>query len=143
MKNLERMAELFSDLEAEVIKLVAENNSGHPLQDVFDQCVAQAETGKGEERHGHGDDFMDQPWVDLTNSFGLGGPLFQASKKMREAVQFLGTTDDHKFKTEMLGAINYAAMAVLAFDLAKVKAAEQSVCGGECGGCDCKTDPRV
>ena len=106
----------------------------HPLQSVFDQCVEQAATGKGEERHGHGADFMEQPWFDLTKAFGLGGPLFQASKKLRESVQFLGTTDQDRFKKEVLGAINYAAMALIAFEMAEDES-EQGGCAG-CGGCE-------
>ena len=102
----------------------------HPLQAVFDRCVEQAASGKGEERHGKGREFYDQPWVELTRGFGIGGPLFQASKKLREALGMYERGDLGAFEREVLGAINYAAMAVLfAFVI------DQND-GGDCANCE-------
>ena len=42
----------------------------HPLQAVFDRCIEQAASGKGEERHGHGREFYEQPWVELARTHG-------------------------------------------------------------------------
>ena len=85
----------------------------HPLQAVFDRCIEQAASGKGEERHGHGREFYEQPWVGLTRDFGVAGPLFQASKKLRESFGMYERGDLEAFEREVLGAINYSAMAIL------------------------------
>lgn len=85
----------------------------HPLELVFNAAVAQAASGKGNERHGNGADFMEQPWVSLTDGFGIGGPMFQASKKLRESMKFYHAKEYDRFEREVLGALNYAAMAVL------------------------------
>lgn len=119
MSRMDRVAGLFEALEREVLELfdeLGDTVEEHPLHGIFDQCIAQAVSGKGEERHGHGVEFMDQPWHELTNAFGLGGPLFQAAKKTREAVQWLGSSEEYRFKAELLGAINYIAMALLAYE---------------------------
>lgn len=87
--------------------------TAHPLELVFNDAVAQAASGKGNERHGNGADFLEQPWVSLTEGFGIGGPMFQASKKLRESMKFYHAKEYDRFEREVLGALNYAAMAVL------------------------------
>lgn len=81
----------------------------HPLQAVFDRCIDQAVLGKGEERHGKGLEFFEQPWVDIARTHGIGFLTGQAEKKLREAQSM----DADAWEREMLGAINYAAMAML------------------------------
>lgn len=81
----------------------------HPLQDVFDQCVAQATEGKGNERHGNGKPFLEQPWVDIADTYGTGFLYGQAAKKLREAMQMTGEARER----ELYGAINYVAMGLL------------------------------
>lgn len=83
--------------------------SNHPLQEIFDACLDQVTSGKGEERHGKGSDFYDQPWFDVANCHGTGFLSGQAAKKLKEAQGFSG----ERWEKEMLGAIVYATMAVL------------------------------
>ena len=85
----------------------------HPLMGVFQAAVAQATSGKGEERHGKGSSFMDQPWVDLAKTHGIGFLTGQADKKLREASKNFGIGSDEWWEKEMLGALNYIAMAIL------------------------------
>lgn len=81
----------------------------HPLQAVFDRCIEQVASGKGEERHGKGLEFFEQPWVDIARTHGIGFLTGQAEKKLREAQSM----DADAWEREMLGAINYAAKAIL------------------------------
>ena len=81
----------------------------HPLQSVFDAVIHQAQHGKGNERHGNGKPFMQQPWVDLADTHGRGFLTGQAAKKLQEAQSMEG----ERWEREMLGAIAYAMMAVL------------------------------
>lgn len=84
--------------------------AAHPLAHVFEACIDQALNGKGEKRHGHGTPFMEQPWLFHANRHGNGFLTGQAEKKLGEAQGF----DDHqRWEDEMLGAINYMAMAVI------------------------------
>ena len=82
----------------------------HPLHAVFDSCIDQAVNGKGEERHGHGKPFHEQPWRSLADTFGDGFLFGQAAKKLAEA-QSLPTPEAQR--KERLGAINYIAMGIL------------------------------
>lgn len=86
------------------------NVDSHPLSNVFDAALSQVTDGKGAERHGQGADFMTQPWVDLARTHGIGFLTGQAAKKLREAQGF---DTQEAWEREMLGAINYAAMAIL------------------------------
>ena len=81
----------------------------HPLQAVFDRCIEQVTSGKGEERHGHGRDFYDQKWLEVARTHGIGFLTGQAEKKLKEAQGM----DADAWEREMLGAIVYAAMAIL------------------------------
>lgn len=84
----------------------------HPLMLAFRDAVRQATQGKGE-RHG-GDDvpFYDQQWVTLAKHHGLGFLTGQAAKKLNEAA----TKDDSAaWEREVLGALVYAGMAILAY----------------------------
>jgi hypothetical protein len=90
-------------------KYLNDQNS-HPLQGVFDDCLYQVSSGKGEERHGHGKPFMKQPWVELGDTYGTGLLFGQAAKKLSEA-QSLPTPEARL--RERIGAINYIAMGIL------------------------------
>jgi|DEB0MinimDraft_3_1074331.scaffolds.fasta_scaffold57224_2 hypothetical protein len=85
----------------------------HPLEKIFEEAVEQASDGKGEERHGNGKCFMTQPWVSLADTHGTGFLTGQAQKKIMEAVKNKEATNYLWYKREMLGAINYLAMALL------------------------------
>ncbi len=82
----------------------------HPLFDVFMDIIEHVQHGKGQ-RHGGGTvEFMDQPWVHYAKMHGRGFLTGQAAKKLEEAAS---TRIGLAFKTEMQGAIVYAAMAIL------------------------------
>lgn len=92
--------------------------SEHPLGVVLGDALEQAVGGKGEERHGKGRPFFEQPWVELYRVHGLGFLTGQAHKKMIEAQSNYEDWDHNRWRTEMLGAIVYLSIAVLAEDLA-------------------------
>ena len=88
------------------------NEGYHDLFDVLRDALDQAQNGKGEERHGNGLSFTDQPALTVTRAVGLGFPLGQAMKKIQECQRM----DTDAAKRELLGAINYLAAAVLFLD---------------------------
>ena len=88
------------------------NEGYHDLFDVMRDALDQAQNGKGEERHGNGLSFTDQPALTITRAVGLGFPLGQAMKKIQESQRM----DTDAAKRELLGAINYLAAAVLFLD---------------------------
>lgn len=85
----------------------------HPLMGVYQAAIAQANHGKGEERHGKGTPFLQQPWVDLAKTHGVGFLTGQADKKLREASTNIDVASNDWWEKEMLGALNYIAMAIL------------------------------
>ena len=80
-----------------------------PLFSVLNDALNEAQVGKGEERHGNGLSFTEQPALSITRAVGLGFPLGQAMKKIQESQRM----DTDAAKRELLGAINYLAAAVL------------------------------
>lgn len=82
----------------------------HPLSSVLQDCLSQVTSGKGDERHGQGKIFLDQPWKWLADTHGVGFLTGQAAKKLEEAQSF---EDHHRWEREMKGVIVYAAMAML------------------------------
>lgn len=99
------------------------------LAGVLRDALAQAAEGKGKERHSTGEPFCDQPmavinrWV--TNGFSTG----QGIKKGQEAAMFFQKGEYDRGETELLGAINYYAGAIL---WAREQAAASG--GGNVGG---------
>lgn len=84
----------------------------HPLHEVYRDAVAQAETGKGFERHGHKDGFYEQRWRYITDEVGGGFLLGQAIKKIAEATR-VREKGSPEWERELLGALNYLAMTLL------------------------------
>jgi hypothetical protein len=84
----------------------------YPLFTVLNDALNQAQIGKGAERHGNGESFMEQPALTITRAVGLGFPLGQAMKKIQECQRM----DTDAAKRELLGAINYLAAAILFLD---------------------------
>jgi hypothetical protein len=83
------------------------------LAAVLDEALRQAQAGKGRERHGSGEPFVEQPIVQICED--LGSPQFaigQARKKSRESLRL----PHDRARAELLGAINYLAAAVLVLD---------------------------
>lgn len=83
------------------------------IEDVLAAAVLQATKGKGQRHGGDTTPFLEQPWVKLYRTHGLGFLLGQADKKYHEA---LSKPDDESFEREILGAIVYLGMALLALE---------------------------
>jgi hypothetical protein len=64
--------------------------------------------GKGQERHGAGRAWNDQPIITLSRTHGEGFPLGQAAKKIEESTRLEPKAAVH----ELLGAIGYLCAAV-------------------------------
>lgn len=82
----------------------------HPLYPVFMAAIDQAMYGKGERHGGAATSFLKQPWVHYVRMHGRGFATGQAAKKLEEAA---ATRQGVTFEQEVLGAIVYAAMAIL------------------------------
>ena len=83
------------------------------IEDVLAAAVLQATKGKGQRHGGDITPFLEQPWAKLYRTHGLGFLLGQADKKYHEA---LGKPDAESFEREILGAIVYLGMALLALE---------------------------
>ena len=97
--------------EAEVLLDKKDNYS--ELKRVLEMAYSQAAEGKGKERHANGEKFEDQPIMTIAKGHGLGYQTGQAAKKLQEAHTLLKLRGKHAAIQEILGAINYAAAAVL------------------------------
>lgn len=98
--------------------MVEKQDGYDELRRVFAQAVGQASHGKGKERHAHeGEPFHEQQIVKLARwSGGIGGTVFQACKKALEATRLLDEGSAIRAKSELLGAMNYLAAAVLVIE---------------------------
>lgn len=83
------------------------------LRSVFDAALAHAAEGKGKERHANGRPFDRQPMMEISRMVGPGFPLGQAIKKAQESIGMLGRGEAGAAESELLGAINYLAGAIL------------------------------
>lgn len=79
------------------------------LSEVYRLAEKQMLEGKGKERHGEDTPFREQVACRNARLFGIGGPLYQAMKKIEESTRLDG---DAKLN-ELLGAMNYVAIAVM------------------------------
>tara|TARA_R110000824_G_scaffold102267_1_gene242624 strand:+ start:1390 stop:1740 length:351 start_codon:yes stop_codon:yes gene_type:complete len=79
-----------------------------PLEGVLRDAYEQASAGKGSVRHAlEGQPWLQQQWTQLADTYGDGFLLGQATKKTNESQGMDDTAAYH----ELLGAINYLAMA--------------------------------
>jgi hypothetical protein len=91
------------------------------FEQVLGDACSQVFEGKGEERHGHGGKFENQPWKLITDNVGTGFVVGQAMKKLMELKTFSSSSIDEKlrpkeyaaWRREALGAIVYVAMAIM------------------------------
>lgn len=83
------------------------------LRRVLDQAFEQSAKGKGQVRHGRGRPFTAQPIMTLGRLTGPAGPAYQVMKKVQEALGMVARGESEAAKVELLGAIIYAAGAVL------------------------------
>jgi hypothetical protein len=80
------------------------------LAAVLDEALAQAQAGKGKERHANGEPYDAQKIVTLNLQIGSEhGAIFQGCKKAQESARLEAERGD----AELLGAINYLAAAVI------------------------------
>ena len=79
------------------------------LMDALDQAAA----GKGRERHANDDPFERQSICEITRKHGLAFATGQAAKKLEESHRLLQLRGAEAAINEILGAINYAAAAVI------------------------------
>lgn len=87
--------------------------AAYPFGAALAACIEQVAHGKGEQRHGHGLPFVEQPWVALVRHHGKGFLTGQAEKKWIEANTSMIATEDEWYVREVAGAINYALMAMV------------------------------
>ena len=83
------------------------------LAAVLDDALAHAQTGKGHERHASGEPLEQQHTVRICED--LGSTQFaigQSRKKSRESLRL----PHDRARAELLGAINYLALAVIVID---------------------------
>jgi hypothetical protein len=97
------------------INFTQKETKHHPLYEIYEDAVAQACVGKGNERHGMGKSFYDQKWVKLADIHGVGFLSGQAQKKLEEAFDAYrqGNCDMVWFEKELMGSLNYVAMSLL------------------------------
>lgn len=101
------------------------------LAEVLDCALMQAASGKGAERHAQGQPFDSQPMAKITAMVGLGFPLGQIQKKAQEAGGMAARGQMDAARRELLGAINYAAGAVLAINaMQQARSATERPVGG-------------
>jgi hypothetical protein len=82
----------------------------HTLEKAYDQST----TGKGRIRHNpHDLPFTEQKIMQLTRMLGIGGPIYQVCKKSTEASDMAKRGQSDLAKSELLGAIIYAAAAYI------------------------------
>lgn len=97
------------------VRVIPSEIAEHPLFDVLIDAIKQATKGKGQRHGGDVTPFLEQQWVALAKSHGVGFLTGQASKKLNEAAvkTLAGAYETEPFEREVLGAIVYAGMAVL------------------------------
>lgn len=83
----------------------------HPLYEPLMQAIHQAMYGKGERHGGNVTPFLEQPWAHYHKMHGRGFLTGQAAKKLEEAA---ATREGEAFENEVMGAIVYLGMAILA-----------------------------
>ena len=79
-----------------------------PYRETLLRAYNMVASGKGQERHGAGRAWNDQPIMTLGRTHGVGFPLGQAAKKIEESTRM----DDEPAVREILGAIGYLCAAV-------------------------------
>ncbi len=84
------------------------------LLEVLEMAHRRASEGKGHDHHSHGEAFEDQWIIRGGKVFGLGGPLFQAGKKLEQVMKMTKENyPNENVINELLDVINYAAAGVI------------------------------
>ena len=93
------------------MKTMTTEKETHPLYPILIAALEQAMYGKGERHGGNATPFLEQPMFHYIKMHGRGFATGQAAKKLEEAAS---TRHGNAFEQEVLGAIVYAASAILA-----------------------------
>lgn len=87
------------------------------LAGVLQAAHDHAARGKGHVRHGDDDTpFLEQPSMQIARRYGIGYPAGQIEKKTDEAARMLSRGEREAAIAELLGVINFAAIAILLID---------------------------
>jgi hypothetical protein len=115
-------AEMLDELDTTIMGLSVQDGYT-ALGRVLRDALAQAQSGKGKERHARGNlCFIHQPILEIGRMLGTpAGQMFQAMKKTQEAAGLLRKAPEgveepfaaERAIRELLGAINYLAAAVI------------------------------
>ncbi|HEY5793426.1 MAG TPA: hypothetical protein VIU82_00300 [Bosea sp. (in: a-proteobacteria)] len=83
------------------------------LQGVLDEAYRQSAEGKGNARHANDKPFTEQPILEIGRMVGPGFAAGQVMKKAQEAIGMASRGETEAAANELLGAIVYAASAVV------------------------------
>lgn len=83
------------------------------LQSVLDEAFLQSAEGKGNARHANDKPFDKQPILEIGRMVGPGFAAGQIMKKAQEAIGMAARGETEAAANELLGAIVYAASAVV------------------------------
>lgn len=83
------------------------------LARILKLAYAQSAHGKGKERHANSLPFHEQPIMQISRMVGLAGLSYQICKKVQEATTMVARDRQPAAVQEFLGAIVYAAAAIL------------------------------
>lgn len=84
------------------------------LHAVLMEAYDQASQGKGYQRHSDGQPFDEQDIVTEAIRLGIAAPVFQARKKLKEALRLFEKVGPEAAAPDLLGAINYSAATLIA-----------------------------
>lgn len=79
-----------------------------PLRHQLMRAYKMVAEGKGQQRHGAGRAWNDQPIITISRTVGEGFPIGQAMKKLEESTRMV----PEAAVNELLGSIGYIAAAV-------------------------------
>jgi hypothetical protein len=105
--------EIASTVESLADEWDAQIDAYGDLRDVLDEAFIQAAEGKGAERHANGRPFRHQPIMEVGRIVGPGFAAGQVMKKTGEAVGMVKRQELGAAERELMGAIVYAAAAIL------------------------------
>lgn len=101
------------NLTPDLIQKAHDSDNYASLRSVLSDALHQAAFGKGKERHANDDPFERQSICEITRKHGLAFATGQAAKKLEESHRLLQLRGAEAAINEILGAINYAAAAVI------------------------------
>lgn len=92
-----------------VLAAEAASQENRKKSDIWQDVLTQVTKGKGQRHGGDTVPFLEQPWLHLAETFGVGFLLGQAAKKLQEAES---VKEGQGYISEVIGAIVYTCMAL-------------------------------